>query len=276
MQMDVWLFVQGGFDGVFGRMSFQILHKFVQKKGLLGKASKGVAVLLDSIGGSGEAAYQLATVFQRRCGKFTAIVPRWAKSAATLFALGADSILLGEDAELGPLDAQFLDADVEEGMVSALDEVQAVEALEQSASHTAIKVMKYLHDRTGKSFNVVMPHALRFAAELTKPLFEKIDAVRYSRQTRRLQEAQDYAERLLRRRFSEEEAKAIAKDLVRNYPTHGFVIDRAEAKRVGKVEDRPTPVGLQVGTVSSEVDALLDWFYLNMGNVWAIGKLETA
>jgi len=78
----------------------------------------------------------------------------------------------------------------------------------------------------------------------------------------------------LRQRFADEEAKAIAKDLVRNYPTHGFVIDRQEAKRVGKVEDRPTPVGLQIGTASKEVDALLDWFYLNLGKIWAIGKLE--
>jgi hypothetical protein len=155
-----------------------------------------------------------------------------------------------------------------------LDEVQAVEALEQSATYTAMKLMKYLHERTGKSFNTLMPHALHFAAELTKPLFEKIDAVRYSRQSRRLQEAQDYAERLLRPTFDDEEAKAIARDLVRNYPTHGFVIDRQEARRVGSIEDQPVPVGLQLGKVSPEVDDLLDWFYLNIGNIRAIGRLE--
>jgi hypothetical protein len=127
--------------------------------------------------------------------------------------------VLGEDAELGPLDAQFFDSDVAEDWVSALDEVQAVEALEQSATETAYKVMIYLKERTGKSYNALLPHALKFAAEITKPLFEKIDSVRYSRQSRRLQEAQDYAERLLRPRFNEGNAKAIAQDLVRKYPT---------------------------------------------------------
>ena len=34
-------------------------------------------------------------------------MPFWAKSAATLLCLGADKIVLGEHAELGPLDVQI-------------------------------------------------------------------------------------------------------------------------------------------------------------------------
>jgi len=47
-------------------------------------------------------------------------VPRYAKSAATLLALGADRILLGKFAEIGPLDAQFDDPE-REYRLSALD-----------------------------------------------------------------------------------------------------------------------------------------------------------
>ena len=191
-----------------------------------------------------------------------------------MLCLGAQSILLGENGELGPLDAQIYDADVEEAMVSALDEVQAVEALEQSAIDSAWRIMLYLKEQTGKKLNTLMPHALHFAADVTKPLFEKIDAVRYSRQSRRLQEAQDYAERLLQPRFTATEAKAIARDLVRNYPTHGFLIDRQEAKRIGRRPNKAA-VGLQVEQkYGRELESLLGWFYDNLSNKTIIGNIK--
>ena len=183
------------------------------------------------------------------------------------------SIVLGQNAELGPLDVQFYDADTEETWVSALDEVQAVEALEQSAIDSAVRIMIYLREQTGKKLNIIMPHALRFAADVTKPLFDKIDSVRYSRQSHRLQEAQDYAERLLRVKFSVSDAKAIARDFVRNYATHGFVIDRAEASQIGRRQGLE-PVGLQIDSkVSAAVEVLLDWFYENLPGKTIIGNI---
>jgi hypothetical protein len=208
-----------------------------------------------------------------------AVVPRVAKSAATLFVLGAEEIILGEDAELGPLDVQFRDFDVEETWVSALDTVQAVEQLEQSAMDVAVKMLKFLGVRTKKKYSVLLEHALHFSAEITQPLFDKIDAVRYSRQHRLLREAQDYAERLLQPKFNSEQAKAIAKDLVRNYPTHDFIIDREEAKKVGVIFDEKNerevaPVGLHVRKkVDPKLEELLDWFVLNLPRACGVGKL---
>jgi hypothetical protein len=282
---EVWLLLQGRKDAQnmpLARIDSNLLGEFVKRKAELPqpvqspdfkKPRPRLALLIDSYGGYAEPAYRLSNLLKRRCGGFTAVVPRIATSAATLFCLGADSILLGEEAELGPLDTQFFDSDVEEDWVSALDEVQAVEALEQSATEAAFKVMVYLAERTGKSFNVLMAPALHFAAEITKPLFDKIDAVRYTRQSRMLQEAQDYAERLLRGKFSESQAKAIARDLVRNYPTHGFVIDREEAQCVGKT-DGQSPIGLQIGPISKELNEVLEWFYGNTGTICAIGRLQ--
>ncbi len=175
--------------------------------------------------------------------------------------------------------AQFRDFDIEETWVSALDTVQAVEQLEDSAIEVAMKMLRYLNERTKKKYNTLMEHSLHFAAEITQPLFEKIDAVRYSRQSRILKEAQDYAERLLQPRFSKEQAKAIAKDLVRKYPTHDFVIDRDESRTVGAVVDKETekenePIGLHVRQdVDPALNTLLDWFCLNMSGVWGMGKV---
>jgi len=81
-----------------------------------------IALVIDSAGGKANAAYELATLLRRHCGGFVAVVPRRAKSAATLLALGADKIFMNENAELGPLDVQIWDPDREESL-SGLDEV---------------------------------------------------------------------------------------------------------------------------------------------------------
>lgn len=277
LNLEVWLFCTGNL-----KIDYFMFDMFCKAKSQLpkpevdpatGRLKSKVALLIHSYGGSGDTAYRIASMLQRKCGGFLAVVPRKAKSAATLLSLGAHTILLGEEADLGPIDAQYEDHDVEEDMVSALDEVQAVESLEKSATETALRVMHYLHKETKKSYNALMKNSMDFAAAMTKPLFEKIDSIRYSRQSRRLQEAQDYAERLLLPRFKPQQAKAIAQDLLRNYPTHGFCIDRKEAQtRVGN--DEYDVIGLPIqATVDPRIDLVLDWLYHEIGTIVAIGKL---
>jgi hypothetical protein len=269
----VFLLVEG--SSPYAAMFMPTFFRLKRNKSQL--PDEPIAVLLDSFGGQASVAFRYATTFRRHCGKYDVIIPRIAKSAATLFALGAESIWLGEDAELGPLDAQFQDHDVEEDWVSALDMVQAVEQLEDSAIEVAIKMLRHLNVRTKKKYNVLMEHALHFAAEITQPLFNKIDAVRYSRQHRILKEAQDYAERLLQPRFSTKEAKAIALDLVRKYPTHNFIISPEEARHIGVVsegddDEERREVGLQLAEEFPEgVNELLEWFSMNIHRVWALG-----
>lgn len=53
-----------------------------------------IALVIESPGGSAKSAFQLAMLLKRHCGGFVAVVPRYAKSAATLLALGADEIIL--------------------------------------------------------------------------------------------------------------------------------------------------------------------------------------
>ena len=64
-------------------------------------------VMLCTLGGDGETALRLVHQAQSRCKKLTAIVPDQAKSAGTLFVLGADRILMGPTSDLGPIDPQF-------------------------------------------------------------------------------------------------------------------------------------------------------------------------
>jgi hypothetical protein len=68
---------------------------------------KDVLLLLLSNGGSIEPAYQISKLCKAFAKeKFVVAVPRFAKSAATLIALGADEIHMGVLGHLGPIDPQ--------------------------------------------------------------------------------------------------------------------------------------------------------------------------
>jgi len=82
-------------------------------------------LMLVSQGGDGEVAVRLVRAAQARCAKLTVIVPDYAKSAATLLALGAHEILMGPTSDLGPVDPQFPIGDFD--LVSAKDMIAAVE-----------------------------------------------------------------------------------------------------------------------------------------------------
>jgi ATP-dependent protease ClpP protease subunit len=64
-------------------------------------------LMLNSPGGWGEAVEKLVHLCRSHCSEFRVIVPNWAKSAATLMALGADEIIMGYLSELGPIDPQY-------------------------------------------------------------------------------------------------------------------------------------------------------------------------
>ncbi|MHB1611318.1 MAG: SDH family Clp fold serine proteinase, partial [Sulfobacillus sp.] len=69
--------------------------------------SDPIDLLLHSPGGLPDAAETLLrTGFRASNRAFRVIVPASAKSAATLLALGADEILMGDNSQLGPIDPQ--------------------------------------------------------------------------------------------------------------------------------------------------------------------------
>jgi len=83
-------------------------------------------VLLQSPGGDGEVAVRLARAAQARCKSLVVIVPDVAKSAGTLFTLGASRILMGPTSDLGPTDPQIV-VKANEPFVAAKDIIKSVE-----------------------------------------------------------------------------------------------------------------------------------------------------
>jgi membrane-bound ClpP family serine protease len=187
-----------------------------------------VALVIDSPGGLAEAAYQTSRLLQRE-GGFTVVIPRYAKSAATLLALGANTAMMDDDAEIGPLDAQVWDNEREQHE-SALDEVQALDQLTQAATAHLDHVMVTMLEGTNKRTDTLLPAATGFVSELMRPMLAKIDAVHYAKRARTLAVAEQYAIRLLiHRGTNATRAQRIAHELVHGYPEHAFVIDRSEA-----------------------------------------------
>lgn len=127
LKMPLFLFIQRTEDERYGEISPTIRKEFFRAKATL-PHNQPIALLIDSPGGDAKSAFQIAKLLRHQCGGFVAVIPRYAKSAATLLTLGADAVIFNEIAELGPLDAQIFDFD-REGYESALDEVQTLERL---------------------------------------------------------------------------------------------------------------------------------------------------
>ena len=66
-------------------------------------------VVLESGGGSIDSAYKVLKLLKMYADKITVIVPFYAKSAASLIAIGADELVMCKNGELGPVDPQVRD-----------------------------------------------------------------------------------------------------------------------------------------------------------------------
>lgn len=91
--------------------------------------SQDLHIMLATPGGDGETAIRLVRQAQSRCKELTVVVPDQAKSAGTLFVLGADHIYMGPTSDLGPVDPQFLLPDGSLGAARAI--IAAVEDAER-------------------------------------------------------------------------------------------------------------------------------------------------
>ncbi len=163
---------------------------------------KDILLILLSPGGQIEPAYQISKLCKTYAReRFTAVVPRNAKSAATLIALGADEIHMGPLGQLGPIDPQL-------GGLPALGVSQAlnrIASVAQQYPKSADMLARYLR------------------------LVLSVEQIGYCE--RISESAEQYAQRLLAKKpHLEAEAATIAHDLVHTYKDHSFVIDLDEAR----------------------------------------------
>ena len=66
-----------------------------------------IDLILETPGGSGEAAEDIVRLIRDRFSSMGVIVPGTAKSAGTILAMAGDEILMSDESGLGPIDAQI-------------------------------------------------------------------------------------------------------------------------------------------------------------------------
>lgn len=202
----------------------------------------GLTVLLNSPGGDMGCAYRMLLALRDRVDDIEALVPGWAKSAATFFCLGADSIHMGRHGELGPLDMQIIDrSSGKTTQVSALETFKTLDGLLDYSIGSLNAIVQFLRDAP-----MDIPHALERAhplfAAIASPLYSQIDPHELGEMGRYLSISEEYAERSMRRWAYADRSYAdrfeMARRLIWGYPDHGFVIDLTEAREIGLKAER--------------------------------------
>lgn len=172
-------------------------------------------VILESSGGSIDPAYNIGLLLRRYAKKeLNIIIPRWAKSAATVLACAGDKILMTPVAEIGPVDPQITMFNALEGRLeefSPLSIDATLDLIRQEFKEGHEKLAQGLLER------------LQFPLTL--------GSIKKS-----LEVGTHYIERLLCSRMlrnDAEKAKEIANGLVHDYSNHGFCIEVDEACKLG-------------------------------------------
>jgi len=173
-------------------------------------------VILHSSGGDIHSAYNVGLLLRRYATELNFIIPRWAKSAATLLACAGNKIFITPVGELGPIDPQITQFSPLESRYEQFSPLHIEATLELIRSE-----FKGGEERLAKG----LLERLQFP--LTLGGFKKS-----------LNIGKEYLQRLLatgmfKGQNATEKINNIAKSLVEDYVDHGFCIEIGEAKKIG-------------------------------------------
>ncbi|NCN25211.1 hypothetical protein COT94_03940 [Candidatus Falkowbacteria bacterium CG10_big_fil_rev_8_21_14_0_10_37_14] len=212
--------------------------------------NKKLLLILLSRGGEPGSAYLIGKLCRDSSnGKFVVVVPRYAKSAATLLATAADEIHMGDLSELGPIDPQ-------------INKMPAL-GLKNSIEHIA----ELVQQRPGSS---------QMFAQYLSLTIEPIQIGYYERAAK---SAEQYAEKLLNshKETLGSEPSDIAFKLVYDYKDHGFVIDKSEAVNIFgvntiKIKTPEYDIGNEIYNILSDFES---WADMLNHNFYFIGSLDS-
>ncbi len=200
-----------------------------------------VDVIIDSFGGDADAAYHMAKLIDGHFkGNIKYVVPRFAKSAATLMVCGGNKIVMGETSELGPLDPQIRQDD---------------------GSYISAKAVQATLELIKKHLNKEDKHGL----ELATILASRINPLILGQYESSIDIAKEYQRELLMMRMLKSKKKADVDKIVERFATgythHSRVITCVEAKDILGEEN------IEILASNSQEWNLLWEFYLNNRNI---------
>ena len=173
-----------------------------------------IDLFIYSRGGDVAVPWRIVSMMREFCNRFSVIVPYHAHSAATLVALGANEIVLGPKAELGPIDPS----------------ITRVGARGQPEEISTEHVMSYLHflrEGVGLTEQASLTRLVESLANGVQPLTLGTVYALHSH-------VRMVAEKMLRLHMRNEQTiQAIVSALVERMHLHGHAIGRKEAKSLG-------------------------------------------
>jgi ClpP class serine protease len=200
---------------------------------------------LCTYGGDPHAAYRLARVL-RRCypDDVRILIPSECKSAGTLIALCADSLGFSDFGELGPLDTQLSRPDELLQRSSGLEVFTTLQYLTDHAFACFEQNMLTIIRRSGQTVSTRLASeiASRLATGLIKPITAQLDPYRIGIAQRGLEVTKVYGRQLANTKNLRFDADKVVEHLVKDYPTHAFVIDQQEASTLFQNVDGFSPL----------------------------------
>lgn len=196
-----------------------------------------INVILDSTGGPLDSAFRTVLYLRRYAENLNIYVPRKAKSAGTLIAIGGTAIIMSPFGELGPLDTQIRDPRNPTDYISALDCYQSVDYVREFGFSTLSQALKQLAAVTQGKLLLTdsLDAAAKFAIGSITPMLSQTRSLDFGAWGRSLKMGERYAQILTARGGQMEQGKSerIASRLVYGYTHHLFPIDITEATDIG-------------------------------------------
>jgi hypothetical protein len=207
------------------------------EKYLGSKKIDNLFLVIKSVGGSPFSSVAIMNILDSRFSKISTIVPQYAKSAATLMALGTDEIYMNERSALGPLDLP-IEHHRDGSRISALDVQNTITTMAGLIGSIAEDRYKFLRGKQTSKLEA-SKFALENATDFLKPVVQQIDPYHLQKAYRELRIGYWYAMDMLSKRMmkgNSTQSGKTARTLVQDFPAHEYSIFRDDAKNMLKLE----------------------------------------
>ena len=184
-----------------------------------GEGNKVIDLFLYSRGGDVSVPWRIASMVREFCEEFNVLVPYKAQSAATLLSLGADNIIMGKKAELGPIDPTLVRATIGEGALPQ----QEISGEDINSFVSFVKERANINDQSA-------------LAEMVGTLIKQIGPLILGNMNRMNSHIRLVARKLItsrKEKMDEEKINSVIETLTEKIYSHGHGIGRKEAKDIG-------------------------------------------
>ncbi len=161
--------------------------KFILQCRTRSKKRKNLLLILSTPGGSADCAYRTARCIHRSYkvnaenppdrGTFYLYVHDICKSAGTLLALGASTLIMSQESQLGPIDVQLLKEEEVGERRSGLTPRVALETLAMEAGRAFNRLFRYMRfdSRMQLSTKMAAELAANIAVGVMEPIYAQLD-----------------------------------------------------------------------------------------------------